>query len=293
MQAMRSLAILIAAAVAAPGCAALGVVDDGTSVSWGRANRGGVINPARLPDQGDGYRVPVRWSSRGLRYGTDELVDFVVQVSRRTAAAFPDAKVAVADLSPHRGGPSQWHRSHQSGRDVDLVFFVTDEAGRPVDLEDMRRFGPDGVSKDDSPEKGGRVLFDVARNWALVRAIVEHPGAPVQHIFVFEPLAQRMLDHARAIGVPESILARARALMKQPGDSAPHDDHLHVRILCSPGDYAYGCRDYGTFDAITKKLPKLGLVAWGAWPIALRQLVLSPGSSMPAMLALVGLPILR
>jgi penicillin-insensitive murein DD-endopeptidase len=284
----RVLACAALAAVAS-GCASLGVVDDGTSVSWGKANRGGIANPARLPDDGDAYRVPARWSERGLRYGTDELVDLVIQVSRRIAMTWPDARMTVADLSPERGGRSRWHRSHQSGRDVDLVFFATDLAGRPVELEQMRRFGGDGVSIDDAELAEPRVVFDVPRNWSMVRAVVEHPGAAVQHVFVYEPLAQLMLDHARTIGEPESVVERARQLLKQPGDTAPHDDHLHVRILCSPADRAYGCRDYGTYVPPTKKLPKAGLVAWGAWPSPIQQLVFSP---MPAMLALVGLPIL-
>lgn len=277
-------------ALAASGCAALGVVEDGTSVSYGKANRGTVLNPARLPDEGDAYRVPAKWAQRGLRYGTDELVDFVVQVGRRVATATPGARVTVADLSPRRGGPSRWHRSHQSGRDVDLVFFATDATGKPVDLEDMRRFGADGISIDDKDFDGVQVVFDIPRNWTLVRAIVEHPGAAVQHVFVYEPLAVAMLDHARAIGEPAALIERARVLMKQPGDSAPHDDHMHVRILCSPADLMYGCRDYGTIDPFTKKLPKPGMIAWGAWPLPLRQIVLAP---MPAMLALVSLPILR
>jgi penicillin-insensitive murein endopeptidase len=277
------------AVVAAAGCASLGVVDDGTSISWGKANGGGIANPARLPDGGDGFRVPSEWADRGNRYGTDELVDLIIQVSRRVAMDWPAARVTVADLSPKRGGPSRWHRSHQSGRDVDLVFFVTDPAGRNVDLEKMRRFGPDGVSIDDADVKGPSLRFDVARNWALVRAIIEYPGAPVQHVFVYEPLAVMMLDHARAIEEPTPIIERARQLMKQPGDSAPHDDHFHVRILCSPADHAYGCRDYGSYTPATKKMPKLGLVSWGGWPTPLRGLILAP---MPAMLALVGLPIL-
>jgi penicillin-insensitive murein endopeptidase len=286
MDARVIAAVAAAAVIAGSGCAALGVVDDGTSISWGKANRGTIINPARLPDDGDGYRVPKRWSERGIRYGTDELVDLIVQVSRRFALVWPDSRVTIADLSPLRGGPSKWHRSHQSGRDVDLVFFATDETGRPVDLEDMHRFDAEGRSLGGTP----RLIFDTPKNWSLVRAIVEHPGAPVQHVFVYEPLTQRMLDHARAIGEPEAIIDRARELLKQPGDSAPHDDHFHVRILCSPGDYAYGCRDYGIFVASTKKLPELGSVVWGAWPSLLKHMVLAPTS---AMLAVAGLPVLR
>jgi penicillin-insensitive murein DD-endopeptidase len=285
MSSRRLLALAALAVTASSGCASLGVVDDGTSISWGKANGGTILNPQRLPDEGDGYRVPKRWSERGVRYGTDELIDLIVQMSRRFALDWPGARVTIADLSPRRGGPSQWHRSHQSGRDVDLVFFMTDDKGTPVLPEDMHHFDAEGVALGNP-----KLLFDTPKNWSVVRAIVEHPGAPVQHVFVFEPLAQRMLDHAREIGEPEAIIDRARELMKQPGDSAPHDDHMHVRILCSPADHAYGCRDYGTFIAPTKKLPELGQVVWGGWPSLLRHMVLAPTQ---AMLALAGVPVLR
>jgi penicillin-insensitive murein endopeptidase len=272
----------------ASGCAALGVIDDGTSVSWGKANHGGIVNPARLPDEGDGYRVPSRWADRGLRYGTDELVNLVVSVSRRVAMDWPDARVTVGDLSPQQGGASSWHRSHQSGRDVDLCFFVTDEAGRNYDPEVMRRFDASGASL---PVEGEpRLLFDTARNWTLVRALLEHQGPPLQRIFVYVPLNELMLDHARAIGEPEWLIDLASIMLRQPADSAPHDDHMHVRISCTAEDAAFGCRDYGKLDSPIKKLAKAGMMAWASWATPVRRAVVEP---RPAMLSLSGFPILR
>ncbi|MCB9563543.1 MAG: penicillin-insensitive murein endopeptidase [Kofleriaceae bacterium] len=287
-------ALALAVAVGGAGCAALGVVEDGRSVSWGKANHGGIRAPARLPDAGEGYRVPVRWRERGLRWGTDELVDMIIHVSRRLALEAPGGAVTVADLSPRRGGPSQWHRSHQSGRDVDLVFFVTDEAGRRVDPEDMRHFGADGYTSDDKEARAldpeaKRLVFDVPRNWQLVRALVEYQGTPVQRIFLFRPLIDLLLEHARAIGEPEAVVARAELILTQPGDSAPHDDHMHVRVLCSEIDRAFGCRDYGQVlpDMIGPRDP---MMAWAALPAEMQLAVMAP---VPAMLALIGLPVLR
>ena len=34
---------------------------------------------------------------------------------------------------------------------------------------------------------------------------------------------------------------KAEQVMQQPGDSLPHDDHIHVRIACEPEEYATGC----------------------------------------------------
>lgn len=284
---VRSACALAAVALGASGCAALGVIDDGTSVSWGRADHGAVTNPARLPDHGDGYRVPPQWRDRGLRYGTDELVDLIISVSRHFAMDWPGSRVTVADMSPAAGGQTQWHRSHQSGRDVDLVFFVTDVAGRPVDPDTMRHFGADGFTTDDATAP--RLVFDVERNWTLVRDLIESQGAQVQRIFIFEPLRQMLLDHARDIGESEWLIQTASELLHQPSDSAPHDDHMHVRIFCSSNDAPYGCEDYGNVAIFDRKVAKAGMIAWGAWAVSLREMLTGPA---PAMVALVGLPIL-
>jgi len=278
---------LILAACALGGCASLGVIDDGTTISWGQANGGGITSPARLPDEGDGYRVPDVWKHRGLRYGTDELIDTIIAAGRRVEMEWPGSRLTVADLSPERGGPSQWHRSHQSGRDVDLVFFVTDAAGRPLDPDAMRHFDKDGQSVDDDGK--AHELFDTARNWSLIRALIESTTAEVQRIFIFDPLEEMLLDHARALGEPEALIERASRVLGQPGDSAKHDDHMHVRVLCPSTDEVYGCRDYGLV-ATDKKAAKAGVPAWTSIPAIVQRALLAP---MPGLLALVGFPILR
>ena len=88
----------------------------------------------------------------------------------------------------------------ESGRDVDLLFFMTDAEGAPIDATAMRKFGRRGVSVDDRWVKAERVRFDVDRNWELVKALLTAPEADVQYIFISEALAQILLDHARAIG---------------------------------------------------------------------------------------------
>jgi penicillin-insensitive murein endopeptidase len=265
--------------MSAAACTHLGVVGDNTSVSIGRTNQGLVLDPVRMPDDGDGFWSPPIWKTRGNRWGTDELVDLVVGAGRRVAAVYPGARLGVGDLSPIGGRSSAGHKSHQSGRDVDLVLYQTDLAGKPIASDTMRRFADDGTARD------GAAKFDVARNWVLVRALVTAPEAEVQRIFLYEPLALMLLDHARAIGEPDAILAVARDALKQPGDSAPHDDHMHVRIYCSAADVAYGCTDAGDLDDQDKPPP-----AMAALDPAMRRWLAMP---MPAMLALVGWSMLR
>jgi penicillin-insensitive murein DD-endopeptidase len=235
------------ASILLAGCASAGMIDDGSSVSFGPPHQGALHDPAALPIMGEGYWVPPTWAQRGLRYGTSELVAFVVYLGRVVGALDGKRLLAVADLSPERGGPSKWHRSHQTGRDVDLVFFARDAAGRPVIADAMRRFGPDGVSL---PERGAPpappVYFDDAANWALVRAILENPVAEVAYIFVADDLKQRIIDTALAQRAPPELVAAAASLLQQPSGVLPHDDHMHVRLYCAPTDLPLGCQEIGS-----------------------------------------------
>ena len=186
----------------------------------------------------------------------------------------------LADLSRMRGGGSEHHRSHQSGRDVDLVLFYTDLAGKPLVNDTMHVFGDDGVAI------GAAVKLDVERTWAVVRALVTSTEAEVQRIFFYEPLALVLLDHARAIGEPDLIVERARAVLRQPGDSAKHNDHMHVRIFCPEADIPYGCVDAGDLGVQGQKPPP----RFAQLSAEQRAVLTAP---MPAMLALVGWSALR
>ena len=46
------------AITAAVGCAGTGLIDDGTSLSFGPPNDGALIEPAALPAAGEGYEMP-------------------------------------------------------------------------------------------------------------------------------------------------------------------------------------------------------------------------------------------
>ena len=220
------------------------MLDDGTSVSFGPPHRGALLNPEALPAAGEGYWMPPTWARRGLHYGTAELVAFVVQLGRALQPLGLGRPLAVADLSPERGGPSAWHRSHQTGRDVDLIFFARDASGRPVAADAMRRFGPDGVSL---PEAGlAPVYFDDQANWALVRALLENQIAEVAYIFVSDDLKQRIIDAALAQRAPPELIETAALLLHQPVGALPHDDHMHVRLYCAPSDLPLGCQDIGS-----------------------------------------------
>lgn len=180
------------------------------------------------------------WRLRGNRYGTDELLDLITGVGRRLAA-HRGPRLVVADLSGPDGGASRkWHKSHQSGRDVDLVYFMRDAKGAPMEADAMRIFDPQGTARD-----GSGITVDIGRTWLLVRELVTAHEATVQWVFMYEPIARKVLEHAIANSEPEQLVARVRLALKQPGDSAPHNDHMHVRVYCSDRDRSLGCVDIG------------------------------------------------
>jgi len=242
------------------GCAELGVVGDATSISIGKPSNGYIIDGTRLPDAGEGFFTREMWRARNNRFGTDELVDLLTAVSRRMqvavkGSAWQGVRLVVADLSGKGGGGGdQFHRSHQSGRDADLLYFMRDAQGKPMEADLMHVFDAQGKARD-----GTGITVDIPRTWLLVKSLLEAPEANVQWIFMFQPIANALFEHAVAANEPEALVARARIACKQPGDSARHDDHLHVRVFCSAEDRAYGCVDIGPQDL--QRPPALALPA--------------------------------
>jgi penicillin-insensitive murein endopeptidase len=237
-------ALFAAALALVAGCAELGVVSDGTSVSLGKPSNGQIVDGVKLPNQGDGYFTRDRWRLRNNRYGIEELVRLIKSVASRVQAASHGPRLVVADLSGRGGGPVHtWHRSHQSGRDVDLVYFMLDKDGKPFEAEAMYELLPDGTAKD-----GSGMRIDIPRTWRLVRELLTAHEATVQFVFMYAPIAEMLAEHAEKRGEPAALILRARKAMKQPGDSAPHNDHMHVRIFCPKADRAFGCQDFGPLD---------------------------------------------
>lgn len=243
--------LAIAAAALSLSCSRVGMVDDGTSVSWSRTNGGKLLHPVKLPASGDGYVIPARWAKRGLNYGTDEMVSLVVYLGRELKRAYPEAVMGVADISYPNGGPSEWHSSHQGGRDVDLLMFATTMDGKAVNPTKMRYFNDRGETYMGTP----KLRFDVARTWRMVRDALTNPIARVHYMFIYDPLKQMLLDYAQRIGESPALIEYASYVLHQPSDSARHDDHIHLRIYCSPDDVQRGCIDRGDFRW-AKKLAK-------------------------------------
>ncbi len=198
------------------------------SISIGRHNRGRLENGRELVAS---ETIRIKHPEGDQHHGTDELVSLIEHGARSVAEQFPGSQLTVGDLSRRRGGRMRPHRSHRSGRDVDIGFYIVDTQGELVYLQRFVDFRADGTTRA-NPEW----RFDDARNWALVAALVSQSDTPVQYIFAARWLRQRLLDHAASIGAPAEVIERAAALLEQPRRGGRHDDHFHVRIYCPMTD---------------------------------------------------------
>lgn len=243
--AWRALELLPAAAVAPPPARTAPAFEapqrpGDASFAIGPTNAGALVGPVALPEDLTSLAVRPVTRSRGATHGTRALVALLSKAAQRVAREHPGSVLWVGDLSRAEGGPLPPHRSHTNGRDVDLAFYVS-------------RDGRDGPVPADQPamvraDASGRIagsrdlFFDRARNWALVRALLEDPGVVVQWIFVADHLRALLIDHARQVA-PPALVARAERVLAQPKDSSPHDDHFHVRIYCGLEERLQGCLD--------------------------------------------------
>lgn len=191
------------------------------SVSRGAPNRGRLINGMPMPD---GEHWVVRRPEDS--WGTTQTVSALIRGFTATAEALPGGGTPlVADLSRRRGGRLSPHRSHTSGRDVDVTYYRTDPARTEI------------------WERTRRSDFDTARQWELFRYWIERDL--VSYIFIDNRLQRALYDYAAAQGEDPELLelafgeVRGRGLLRySPG----HDDHFHVRFRCAPSDEL--CREH-------------------------------------------------
>jgi penicillin-insensitive murein endopeptidase len=189
-------------------------------------------------------RGVLSWLRKDPRhFGLPRFVDAVTRIASDLVRERGGPPIVVGDLSIRSGGMLMPHFSHRNGRDLDILLFFTTLEGAPVDTPDFLRVGADGLAWD---PKGKRFLrFDVARQWALVRALVTDAEARVQWVFIHKNLRTLVLAWAEAMSEPVELRARAAEVMLQPQPGGLHDDHVHVRTACAPEDLASGCEATG------------------------------------------------
>jgi penicillin-insensitive murein endopeptidase len=190
--------------------------------SVGAPNHGRLADGAKL----DPSKV-LRIAPGAQRWALPVLVHALERIAGMLARDHKSPPMFVGDLSAQRGGKLGPHRSHQSGRDVDIGFYATDLKGRPVKMNRWVAFDGKGRARD-----GSAMRFDDARNWALIRALVEDSAIRVRYMFITQELESRIIAYATKRGAKRASVARAAEVMQSPQDVDLHDNHIHVRIDC-------------------------------------------------------------
>lgn len=187
--------------------------------SVGRPQRGRIVDAVPLPER--------PWYTNGRPERLFGSSHTILQVQRALASfrhrtGF-EGEIIVGAISQRGGGRFAPHRSHQSGRDVDIR---------------LPRLPGLDTRPDPHPDE-----IDWSASWELVRAFLD--TGEVQFIFLERKLQRRLYEAARWEGEPHDELAalidqvegrRSAPIRHAPG----HDGHIHVRIACGPDEP--GCR---------------------------------------------------
>ena len=192
------------------------------SMSIGSVNAGRLEHAERLPEH---PLYEIRDPARA--YGTAETVQWFVEAFATLFDSDPRApRVRVHDVSRAEGGHLADHRSHQSGRDVDVAYFSSDCRRVPCSFRTT------------SPES-----LDVRRQWALFRYWLE--AGVIDMIFVDRSLHEVLYEEARRTGATAEQLSRWFQYPRGSGNPygairhfANHANHFHVRFICPQGDDA-------------------------------------------------------
>jgi murein endopeptidase len=186
-------------------------------MSVGSANRGRVRNAVQLPENPALYTIRNPDHSWGSSNAVEQLQ--VGMAIFREQTGFKRA-ITICDMSLRNGGRFRPHRSHTSGRDVDIRLPLLA-----------------GVPEDTLPENPAVVDWDAA--WALIKALVA--TGEVHYLFLARSRLVHLYKAAQRAGEsPEDLTV----LIQYPGHgrntlvrhSAGHTKHMHVRWKCAANE---------------------------------------------------------
>lgn len=193
--------------------------------SLGLPWRGRLQAASRL-QVGEGYLV--RRPHRA--FGTETTIAHVQNALAAVRRSFPELHdIAIGDLSAEHGGPISDHRSHQSGRDIDIgLLFTTKPAGYPASFV-----------------VGTEETLHAAANWALLSALADTSALDggASMIFLDYEVQGVLYRWAQAEGIDAEVLEKVfqyprgkRASVGLVRHAANHADHFHVRFACASAE---------------------------------------------------------
>ncbi len=193
--------------------------EGGESVDY--AGAGSISDPGGIPMVEGPGRIPkaTPWKT----FAIAETIAVMDLALRRWAKRPGAQKVLVGNMSQRGGGRLKPHSTHQSGRDVDIGYIQKWDGKEELNWRKMNAQN-----------------LDPGETWALLQTFVG-TGA-VEVIFIDRGLQKLLHEYARAQGVTEAALEPWMEYPRRTGEGAPmiqhvagHDDHIHVRFACPPG----------------------------------------------------------
>jgi murein endopeptidase len=161
----------------------------------------------------------------GAAWGTEETVSSIAHIIQRVKKDFPSAPaLSIGHISAKNGGHLNPHRSHQSGRDVDIAYY--------------RKDGKIGFLD------ANKSTLDLPQTWLLVKAALRE--TPVEMIFIDDSVQRLLAEQALASGedvafVDEVFLSRGKNARAPIRHIKGHRNHLHIRFH-SPNAEALAAR---------------------------------------------------
>lgn len=213
------------------------------SMSLGKPNAGALVNGVQFPE---GERWELIVAQRA--WATQETVDYLITAIDKVHEQHPGAhKLSIGHLSGPKGGRLYPHRSHQSGRDIDIGYYYVPEKAewyRPANQH----------------------TIDLARSWALVKAFVVHTD--VEMIFIDRSVQKLLKDYALSIGEDPSWLNTVfqyKSRHQEPivRHTWGHKTHIHVRFY-NPKAQQLGVQAYDALVAQKLIKPQNYLVPYQA-----------------------------
>jgi murein endopeptidase len=178
--------------------------------------------------EGPGRKITAeRWKT----WATRDTILSLDRVLRKWAKLHSDAPpVLIGNLSARHGGPLSPHKTHQSGRDVDLSYIQNGDGEREPHWQHM------------TPRN-----LDAQRTWQLLELL--HSQADIRVIFMDRGLQRALYRHAKQHStVPADSLKSWLEVAPGGGKEVSlihhvpgHADHMHVRFACA--DRQAQCRD--------------------------------------------------
>lgn len=199
------------------------------SMSLGKPNAGALINGVQMPP---GERWELVSAQRA--WATQETIDYLITAIDKVHAEFPGAhKLSIGHFSKEKGGRIHPHRSHQSGRDIDIGYFYVPEKAewyRPATSQTL----------------------DLQRSWALVKSFVV--DTDVEMIFIDRSVQRLLKEYALSVGEDPSWLNtifQYKSRNPEPivRHTWGHKTHIHVRFY-NPKAQQLGVEAY---DALVAK----------------------------------------